>query len=228
MNESINKEILRYLPYPSLFEKLEAYKLLDNKESTEAKKLLDLPCILYILNLPEFELFKIKSLKSKDLWLDVKKFVRKELPRINYYYEGGIYLYLKEGKIDDTALSSELKPSSSFGLQFKKDRETGEEYLLLTKIIRKTDSPSELHPDPDERKQMLEDYKDFFIINKDEVRKTIASTRRLLLFILKEKLQLSQEEIEEWFKEYGFSGYPEYQHVSDEITRYKELFKSRK
>lgn len=227
MNESINKEILKHLPYPSLIEKLKVFNQLKNKHSNKAKELLDFPCILYILNLPEFEKFKEKSIKSKDLWLDVKAFVRKELPKINYYYDGGIYPYINNRMIEESTLSSQLKPSSSFGLQFKNDPYSEEEYLILTKIIRRTDSPSELHPDKDIRKQMFGEWENFFISNRDDNKIIISATKRLLLFILKEKLNLSQEEIEGWFKEYGFSGYPEYQHVSDEISRYKELFKSR-
>lgn len=227
MNESINKKLLKYLPYPSLIERLISFNQLENKYSDTAKATLDFPCILYILHLPEFIKFKKESLNSKDLWLDVRTFVRKELPKINYYYDGGIYSYLKEGKIDESTLSSELKQSSSFGLQFKRDPDTDEEYLILSKIIRRTDSPSELHPDKDIRKQMFEEWEDFFISSRDDTKKIISATKRLLLFVLKEKLNLSQEEIEGWFNEYGFSGYPEYQHVSDEISRYKNLFKSR-
>lgn len=227
MNEYIDQEILKNLPYPSIIERLKAFKQLGNKHSDEAKTLLDFPCILYILNLSEFEKFRKTIHESKDLWLDVKAFVRKEFPKINYYFDGGVYSYLKNGIIDESTLSSELKSSSSFGLQLRRDPNSGEEYLLLTKAIRRTDSPSELHPDKTIRKQMYEDSEDFFISNRNDNKVIISATKRLLLFVLKEKLNLSQKEIEDWFEEYGFSGYPEYQHVSDEISRYKNLFKSR-
>lgn len=226
--EDTNRKLLELLPYPELIIRLDRYKEFQkNEANSEAGwEYLDLPSILYILNLSEFQVFKRKSLESEDLHADVKKFVRRELPKINYYYNGGIYVYLKNREIDETPLSSELKASSSFGLQFKNDPLSGEEYLLLTKTIRRTDSPMELHPDKDIRTEIFKEWQSFFISNRNDKKRIVSATKRLLLFILKEKLGLSQTQIEDWFEEYGFGRYPNHQYLSREISLYKSLFKT--
>lgn len=244
--QDTNKEILKYIPYEELFQRLESYKSLKAKNSASGMKLMDLPTILYIMNTPEFEENEEELINKKDQPEAVMAFVRKHYPRINCDYDGGLYKLLNTGSKKTMPISYCFAPSSeeefrsltdktvtverlvkiNLVLEKRIDPNTKEEYLLQTKVIKKTDSPRELEHDSKKRKELLgEENKDFFIKNKSAINITTV-TKRLLLYVLKQKVGLENEDISNWFKYYGFQDYPEYQHISREIKRHINLFKS--
>jgi hypothetical protein len=241
-----NKEILKYIPYEELFQRLESYKSLNAKNSPSGMELMDFPTILYIINTPVFEENEEELINKKDQPEAVMAFVRKHYPRINSDYDGGLYKLLNTGSkktmpvsycfapsseeefrsLTDKTVTIERLAKTNSILEKRIDPGTKEEYLLQTKIIKKTDSPRELDPDPKKRKELLgEENKDFFIKNKNAINITTV-TKRLLLYVLKQKVGLENEDISNWFEYYGFQDYPEYQYISREIKRHINLFKS--
>jgi len=243
--ENTNREILKFIPYGELFQRLEEFRTLKAKNSPTGMKLLDLPTILYIINTPDFEDNEEDLIKKKDNPKAILSFVRQHYPRINYNYDGGLYKLLRTGSKKTMPLSSCFAPSSEDkfkGYTDKKvtverlvpsntilekliDPESNEEYLLLKKVIRKTDSPRELDTDPKKREELLgKKNEDFFINNKNAIN-IMSVTKRLLLYVLKNKVKLKDEEITKWFTYYGFREYPDYQYVSQEISRHRNLFK---
>jgi hypothetical protein len=244
--QDINKEILKYIPYEELFQRLESYKSLKAKNSPSGMELMDLPTILYIINTPEFEENEEDLINKKDQPEVIMAFVREHYPRINCNYDGGLFKLLNTGSKKTMPLSYCFAPSSKDkfrSLTDKKtiierpikdnsivekriDPDTKEECLIQTKVIRRTDSPQELEYDPEKRKTILgEENEDFFITNKNAIN-IITVTKRLLLYVLKRKVGIKDSEIVDWFSYYGFKDYPEYQHISREIKRHINLFKT--
>lgn len=199
--ENINREILKYIPYGDLFPRLEEFRTLRAKNSPTGMKLLDLPTILYIINTPDFEDNEEDLINKKDNPEAIISFVHKHYPRINCNYDGGLYKLLKTGSKKTMPLSSCFAPSNEEKFNSFTDKnvtverlvpsnsiveklidpETKEEYLLLKKIIRRTDSPRELDTNPREREELLgEENKDFFV-NKKNATNIMSVTRRLLL-----------------------------------------------
>lgn len=243
--ENTNREILKYIPYGDLFPRLEEFRTLKAKNSPTGMKLLDLPTILYIINTPDFEENEEYLIKNKDNPESILAFVRKHYSRINCNYDGGLLKLLNTGSKNTMPFSYCFAPSS--GEKFNSfadknvtverlvpsnsivekliDPETKEEYLLLKKVIKRTDSPRELDTNPRDREELLgKKNKDFFV-NKKNATNIMSVTRRLFLYVLKNKVKLKDKEIFEWFTYYGFKEYPDYQYISQEISRHKDLFK---
>lgn len=244
--QDTNKEILKYVPYEGLFQRLETFKNLTAKNSPTGMKLMDLPTILYIMNTPDFEENEEYLIKNKENPESVLAFVRKHFPRINCNYDGGLLKLLNTGSKNTMPFSYCFAPSSEEKFRSLRDNKvtverpiksnsfvekridpaTNDEYLLISKVVKKTDSPRELDPNPKKREELLgEDYKDFFV-NKKNAINILSVTRRLFLYVLKNKIKLDHKEISTWFRYYNFQDYPNYEDMSREIKRHINLFKS--